>query len=312
MHDAQSPTRFCRLFSHGMSLSTLVALTLPMGINIQAVAADKTSGMQLAAGNNAPNSSTTKLNAVVSAASSPAMPASSTNAYLAATTSLGVPSTNTRVYSPVFLPKELKFTEAQAESITSAAAKQVILYHDALAQQNASSKDLYTSQSKLWLAKSEHDKWSYNHTQDVFKRHALYSNFIFWMVISIVASGLALTWYQFIKDSSTLARTLEPYLIGKSKNGPVERIDSATIAALIEALRTEHSLEVGRDGMKIKTRVVGLMTLVLSMGFFYLYLTHVYPVTIQDSLSKYQNASGGTTTAQKTVGNNEPDKAGSK
>lgn len=210
-----------------------------------------------------------------------------------------------RVYSPVFLPSEVRLNDAQIESIKEAFTKQIGTYHDAMAQQNISSTNLYASQSQLWLAKSAHDKWSYEHTQGVFRRHALYTKIIFFMVISIVGSGLVLTWYQFIRDSSNVSKILQPILNNKSG----DKLDQTTISALLDAFRAEQSLELSRDGMKIKTRVIGLMTLVISMGFFYLYLTHVYPVTIQDSIAKYQGSSPtGSGAATKPAAGGEPSK----
>jgi hypothetical protein len=53
---------------------------------------------------------------------------------------------------------------------------------------------------------------------------------------------------------------------------------------LVEMARAEQSIEIGKEGMKLKTRLVGLVTLIVSMGFFYLYLVHVYPITVNRDL----------------------------
>jgi hypothetical protein len=41
----------------------------------------------------------------------------------------------------------------------------------------------------------------------------------------------------------------------------------------------ETSLELNRDGLKIASPVIGLIVLVVSLVFFYLFLKVVYPIT---------------------------------
>ena len=38
-------------------------------------------------------------------------------------------------------------------------------------------------------------------------------------------------------------------------------------------------MKVSRDGVEVSSPVIGLMILVVSLAFFYLYLTQVYPIT---------------------------------
>jgi hypothetical protein len=42
----------------------------------------------------------------------------------------------------------------------------------------------------------------------------------------------------------------------------------------------ESSFEIGKEGFKIRSSVVGLLILCASLGFFYLYLTNVYRITV--------------------------------
>jgi hypothetical protein len=92
------------------------------------------------------------------------------------------------------------------------------------------------------------------HAQAVFQwqRHA--SRLIFVVVIGIVLSGLALCWLQFRRP-------------GKGK---VTRTEAEP--------RTE--VEVGLTGLKMNSPTLGVIVLGLSLAFFYLYLVHVYPITL--------------------------------
>ncbi len=38
-------------------------------------------------------------------------------------------------------------------------------------------------------------------------------------------------------------------------------------------------LELSQSGLKVSSPVLGVIILVLSLAFFYLYLTHVYPIS---------------------------------
>jgi len=39
-----------------------------------------------------------------------------------------------------------------------------------------------------------------------------------------------------------------------------------------------HQLELGQTGLKVSSPVLGVIILVISLAFFYLYLVYVYPI----------------------------------
>jgi hypothetical protein len=51
--------------------------------------------------------------------------------------------------------------------------------------------------------------------------------------------------------------------------------DDANALDMIKA-----DLELGKDGLKINTAVIGLIILSLSLAFLFLYLKYVYPISI--------------------------------
>ncbi len=89
---------------------------------------------------------------------------------------------------------------------------------------------------------------AFRHQLEVFWWQQLSSQIIFVVVIIIVAVGLYFSWLQFhaTGDKSTMGTT---------------------------------SFEAGKTGFKVSSPVLGVIILVLSLAFFYLYLVYVYPVS---------------------------------
>lgn len=79
---------------------------------------------------------------------------------------------------------------------------------------------------------------------------------IFWMVIFLVFSGILFSGVQFYKA------TLEKKIRSKSPDQ--------------NQLNTE--IEANLKGIKISTPILGVIILVISLAFFYLYLIYVYPI----------------------------------
>ncbi|MEO1562738.1 MAG: hypothetical protein AAFR98_04820 [Pseudomonadota bacterium] len=95
------------------------------------------------------------------------------------------------------------------------------------------------------VAQFEYFEGSFEHRAQVFRWQLISTVIIFAVVIGIVLSGLYFSWMQF------------------KARGP----DGA-----------EASVELGTSGVKVTSSVLGVLILVISLGFFYLYLVHVYPI----------------------------------
>ena len=74
---------------------------------------------------------------------------------------------------------------------------------------------------------------------------------IFFVVLAIIGLGLVLSYQQFRMAS----------------RAPTESTPATT-------------LKLGSSGIEVNSSVIGLLILVLALGFFYLYLKEVYPVTL--------------------------------
>lgn len=91
----------------------------------------------------------------------------------------------------------------------------------------------------------------YDHRQRVFEWQLLSSRIIFVVVIALVSAGIYFSWLQFRAD------------LKKTGN---------------ERDRGVSTLEASTSGIKVSSPVLGVVILVISLLFFYLYLQYVYPI----------------------------------
>lgn len=99
----------------------------------------------------------------------------------------------------------------------------------------------------------------------------LWSGYItFGVVIGIVMIGLYFSWLQFSDyRQHTLALR--------------RRAGTGATAAEPNPSEMQSTLEFGTGGIKVSSPVLGVVILVISVAFFYLYLVHIYPISAIDS-----------------------------
>ncbi len=95
-------------------------------------------------------------------------------------------------------------------------------------------------------AQTDYDIWSLQHRRATFEWQYTSTIIIFWAVIVLIAAGLMLSFMQFRAAAKHPSPT---------------------------------SIKIGKDGFEISSAVIGLLILFFSLGFFYLYLATVYPIT---------------------------------
>lgn len=96
----------------------------------------------------------------------------------------------------------------------------------------------------------------FNHRKEVFAWQLFSTKLIFWCVLFLVFSGICFSAIQFYKS---LRR--EPV------EGAAPPPESVT------------EFEASAKGLKITSPVLGVIILVISLVFFYLYLVYVYPIS---------------------------------
>lgn len=92
------------------------------------------------------------------------------------------------------------------------------------------------------------------HRTRVFYWQHLSTRIIFFVVIGLVLVGVYFAWVQFRRDMASGAG-------GSGAQGA-----------------EQHEVELSTSGIKVRSSVLGVIILALSIGFFYLYLVFVYPI----------------------------------
>ena len=108
-------------------------------------------------------------------------------------------------------------------------------------------------EAQLQQAYTELRLFTYNHIRRTYEWNYISTLIIFWVVILLVISGLIFSAVQFYKS------------IVATRRGQKNVAEASTIEASLQ-------------GIKVTSSVLGVIILIISMLFFYLYLAHVYPV----------------------------------
>lgn len=95
----------------------------------------------------------------------------------------------------------------------------------------------------------------YEHRLEVFEWQLLSSKVIFIVVLLLVFSGI---YFAAIQFHSELRRK-------QNQKGSEPHLDPT-------------ELEINTKGIKVRSSVLGVIILVISLAFFYVYLVHVYPI----------------------------------
>lgn len=128
----------------------------------------------------------------------------------------------------------------------------------------------------------------FQHRRRVFAWQLLSSKIIFVVVTLLVASGIYFSGVQFhaaLRPPAVAVKRPEPAAVGETPGGPGEAPAAAPEPAAEEppprnlATGLQTTLEAGSGGIKVSSPVLGVIILVISFLFFYLYLVHIYPIT---------------------------------
>ncbi|HSH76061.1 MAG TPA: hypothetical protein VLA09_10300 [Longimicrobiales bacterium] len=101
------------------------------------------------------------------------------------------------------------------------------------------------------------------HRSRVFQWQHFSTRVIFFVVLVIVATGIFFAWVQFRKGLKPVA---PQRVAGEEKGGSPAR-------------EPEHEIEISMQGIRVSSPALGVVILALSLGFFYLYLAYVYPIS---------------------------------
>ena len=134
------------------------------------------------------------------------------------------------------------------------------------------------------------EAWTQEFKQRSFEWHLLTTRIIFGMVVFIVGFGLYITYLQFKRDytDSSYQQTTPQRVEIKPADGEA--------AAVVVPTRSVTTMKLGPGGLELSSQIIGLAVLAFSLGFFYLYVKEIYPMTevaVEKALAK--SKSGGAT-----------------
>ena len=124
------------------------------------------------------------------------------------------------------------------------------------------------STTELSRAETAYQIFSYAHAQKTFEWQYWSGKVIFWVVLLLVGVGVVFSSVQFYVG-------LLPSRIRSAETTGGKNDSSGSATGDQAATEFEASLH----GVKLKSSVLGLLILAVSLVFFYLYLIYVYPIT---------------------------------
>ena len=101
-----------------------------------------------------------------------------------------------------------------------------------------------------------------DHRSSVFWWQHFFSRLIFVMVVVLVSLGTYFAWRQFHRGERE-----------------AERAARSGVDPSKGAVPSISTVELGMTGIKVSSTVLGIIILALSLGFLYLYLVYVFPIT---------------------------------
>lgn len=121
-----------------------------------------------------------------------------------------------------------------------------------------------------------HIAWQRQFAKDSWSWHLFSTKMLMFVVLSIVAFGLLITYIQFTRDGRSARR-------GKAAS-PLP----APVAS---------TLKLSAAGVEITSQVIGLLVLGFSLAFFYLYVKVVYPIQEVELQREAKSAAAAPLTA---------------
>jgi hypothetical protein len=120
---------------------------------------------------------------------------------------------------------------------------------------------------------AKHMQWQRKFSRESWDWHLYSTKLLLYVVMSIVAFGLLITYLQFTRDGAKVLRSLKAMPSAPAGSGPSGE-DTATPVAD----GAPSTLKLSAAGIEITSQVIGLLVLAFSLGFFYLYVKVVYPM----------------------------------
>jgi hypothetical protein len=115
------------------------------------------------------------------------------------------------------------------------------------------SKAYSSNEIQAYMEYNNYLVFQYHHSQRVFEFQLISSRIIFVIVLLLVLSGIVLSWLQFARPN-----------IKDSSGNPVNSSLKISFTA----------------GIEVSSPILGIIILIISLAFFYMYLVEVYQITM--------------------------------
>lgn len=128
----------------------------------------------------------------------------------------------------------------------------------------AASTPSSSEEEQLARANTDYTIWQYGFIRRTYENQLIQTRIIFVLVLALVSAGLFFSWLQF-QHSLHLKHVIKSRVAVKGD-------------ATDEPASPPDEFAFGKDGVVIRSAYLGVIILVISMAFFFLYLKFVYPI----------------------------------
>ena len=139
-------------------------------------------------------------------------------------------------------------------------------------------------------------KWQRGFARQSWDWHLFSTKLLLFVVMSIVAFGLAITYLQFTRDGRKARRK-------KPQSAPAANGTTTTASAVVPDTLADQgkpsTFKLGPEGLEVTSQVIGLLVLGFSLAFFYLYVKIVYPMQEVELQKQAQSAAAPATEKEK-------------
>jgi large-conductance mechanosensitive channel len=149
------------------------------------------------------------------------------------------------------LPEAPAVLVAEDEEVKKAYKDALSSFYSAIALENQSAKEIH-----------EYNKWVFENRKSIFEWQQFSGKVIFCVVNFLVLTGVAFSGIQFFIAMRQLTKR--------------KRISKTTNVEENEILPT--TLKASISGIEVSSSILGVIVLIVSFLFFYLYLVYVYPI----------------------------------
>jgi uncharacterized membrane protein len=151
------------------------------------------------------------------------------------------------------------------------------------------------AEASVAAARAQYQTWSLKHAEDAYEWQHISTMIIFVVVILLMVAGVVFSWIQFRQGMHHPAQAIASSVstIAQSASASADPAPAPPEVSIEKSSVTEFS--ASPQGIKVASSTLGVIILVISMCFFYMYLAYVYPINIQNAnqaVSAGQKVSG--------------------